>query len=177
MQPSNARKSGDERTMTAKEFRQWLAEHYGRGQRLAFVTDYNAMAEGLGDVPITMDALENWLYRQPPQGRRFEQTLDLVLTWRQSAKPTINVYTINYPVTAEQQQMLKEVAGDGENAIPLFLRSCLEWAVQDEIKVHLASIEEKRKAKKSGGKVTVIRPPLEYLSNLESEPAPKRKRK
>lgn len=65
--------------MNTEEIERTAIHEAGRGQRLAFVTDYNAVAADMGDSPITLDALENWLYRQPPQRKQFEQMLDLVL--------------------------------------------------------------------------------------------------
>jgi hypothetical protein len=148
--------------MTKSDLKKWIEEHYGRGQRLAFVTDYNRMAAALGDDPITLDALENWLYRQPPQGKRFEQTLDLVLSWRENAKPIVKVYTVDIPVTAEQQQLIKEMAGDGVYAPEVFLRGMVNGALQEEIEAHLASIRESKKRPRGRPqKVMIITPPLE----------------
>lgn len=129
--------------MTSSELKKWLEEHYGRGQRLAFVTDYNAVAADMGDPPITLDAVENWLYRQPPA--RLEQTLDLVLAWREESKPIVKTYTVDIPVTAERQEIIKEMAGDGVYAPEVFLRGMVARSLDREIKAHLAAIKASEK--------------------------------
>lgn len=161
--------------MTSGELKKWLEEHYGRGQRLAFVTDYNAVAADLGDDPITLDAVENWLYRNPPQGRRFEQTLDLVLTWRKSAQPIIKTYTVNIPVTAETDQLIKEMGGDdGKYASDVFLRGLVDRALNREIEEYLAAIREPKKRKRGRPvKPILVTPELEAEAPAGIEPEPK----
>jgi len=146
--------------MTSSELRKWLEVYYGRGQRLAFVADYNAAASAIGDEPITLDGLENWLYRHPPQGRRFEQMLDMVLTWREHSKPVAKVYTITLPVSAERQQLIKEIAGDGEHAPEGFLRFLLNSALDNEIERHQAAARRLRGNGRRGrpSKPTLVRP-------------------
>jgi hypothetical protein len=169
-----------EEEMTSTGLKEWLEEHYGRGQRLAFVTDYNRVTADLGDDPITLDGLENWLYRQPPQGRHFEQILDLVLVWRESSKPIVTTYTVHIPVTAERQQLIKEMAGDGEYAPEVFLRAMVDRALNYEIEAHLNWIKESRKRRRGRPRKVILvtpEPETAALTNGVREPKPNRPRR
>jgi len=165
--------------MTSTDLKKWLEEHYGRGQRLAFVTDYNAVAADFGDDPITLDALENWLYRNPPQGRRFEQTLDLILAWRESSKPIVKTFTVNIPVTAERLQLIKEMGGDdGKYASEVFLRGLVNRALDREIEEYLNWVRDSKKRPRGRPrKVVLVTPELEtgeLPPGVEPEPPPRR---
>jgi hypothetical protein len=135
--------------MTSTELSNWILNNYGRGQRLAFVADYNATAEVLGAEPVSADALNHWLYdRKPPaevRGMNFSAFLELVLQRKQEPSTTARIYNVTLPVDAATAQAIDEIAGESGVSAETFLRTTLYAAVGDEVSIHRNGKRKRRK--------------------------------
>ena len=128
------------------DFPRWLRDNYGRGQRLAFVADFNAVAESLGASPISLGAngklppaLNNWLCRNPPAqygGLPFEQFLALVLQRKDTVIQVAKIYRLAVPVDKEMMEFLEAEAAESGTKPEHFLLTTLLGQLDDELEIH-----------------------------------------
>lgn len=93
-------------------------------------------------------------------------------------KPIVKTYTVNIEVTAERQQIIKEMAGDGEYAPEVFLRAMVARALDREIEAHLNWIRESQKRPRGGPVKPILVTPEPEIGetppDIEPEPPPRR---
>jgi hypothetical protein len=124
--------------MTTTELTTWLTTNYPRGEginRLAFVADVDATLAALGAEPISLSQLNNWLSRTPPEtlaGRAFDQFLALVLERRDNPERAAAIYTINFAVSAQENEVLLKTAKRAKATPQAFLELCTRIGFEDQ---------------------------------------------
>jgi hypothetical protein len=121
--------------VTKEQFKSWLAANYSRGQRLAFVADFSAVAEAAGGKPVSLDAVENWLYRNPPAqvgALSFGQALALTLERKAQPAKAAAIYTVHFALDERENKILLKTAKRAKVAPEQFLAICLRIGFEDQ---------------------------------------------
>ncbi len=128
--------------MTKDQFKDWLSENYGRGQRLAFVAHFNEVAKSLSAPPISegaanklAPAVNNWLTRNPPvqyDGIPFERFLTLVLERKNNPKPPAKIYSVEIALTERENKILHKTAKQAMSTPEQFLALCLRIGFENQ---------------------------------------------
>jgi hypothetical protein len=117
--------------MNPAQFRKWLATNYGRKQpREAFLRDFNAIAQALGEESILWPTVSHWMYdRQPPENIgsiTFERALEMILERRQNPDATTCAYTVVLFVNDDTGKTIERRAWMAGVAPEEWLRATLE---------------------------------------------------
>jgi hypothetical protein len=121
--------------MTSSQFRKWIYKHYHRKQSVQFLRDFNATCQVIGAPRISWKAMSKWMYdstREPPArwgSVEFEELLRLILERRRDPGATTRLYTINLPVTEQQERTIEQRAWHSGCAPEEWLKMMLEAAI------------------------------------------------
>lgn len=117
--------------MKSPQFRKWLYKTYGKKQpREQFVADFNAIAQAVGEPPITWAAVNHWMHDRPLPEKvgalTFERVLELIEERRANPKAATRIYTVTLPVDSDTERAIEKRAFINGVEPEELLRSALE---------------------------------------------------
>jgi hypothetical protein len=120
--------------MNQSDLKQWITEHIGEGRWLVFAAHLNAVREQKNTPPLSIGAIEKWLYdatRQPPAW--VESYLPLIKVRLASPDDSV-VLTVPFALSQREHRLVERAAKRVQITVEEFIALHARIGLESELK-------------------------------------------